>query len=75
MTLRSCEPDIRLVRGGILATAPRDYPYRIGVIGQDEDEARRLFSAAWEAWSELHDRVEAERHGPVKQDRSYTEKG
>jgi hypothetical protein len=27
------------------------------VIGQDEAEARRRFKAAWEAWSELHQRI------------------
>ena len=67
MALKTCEPDIRSLRSGVLATAPRDFPYRIGVVGQDEAEARRRFSAAWEAWSELHDRVEAERSRPVKQ--------
>jgi hypothetical protein len=70
MPLRTCEPDIRPSRSGIMATAPRDFPYRIGVVGQDEDEARRRFTAAWEAWSELHDRVEAEGHRPVKQEPS-----
>lgn len=63
MTLHPCEPDIRQVRAGILATAPPDYPYRIGVIGSDEPEARRRFSYALTRWAELHERVEVERRG------------
>ena len=66
MGLMTCEPEFRDLGKGVLATAPRDFPYRIGVIGQDEDEARRRFTAAWQAWSELHERVEAERNRPVK---------
>jgi hypothetical protein len=67
MTLRSCVPDIRPLATGVLATAPRDFPYRIGVVGDSEDQARERFQTAWEAWSELHDRVEAERKRPAKQ--------
>ena len=67
MTMRPCEPNIIQVRAGVLATAPPDYPYRIGVIGQNEDEARRRFTSALAAWGELHELVEAERNRPVNQ--------
>ena len=61
MVMRPCEPDIQEARAGWLATAPPDYPYRIGVIGQDKAEARKRFIAALAAWGELHELVEAER--------------
>lgn len=60
MSLRLCEPDVRRAANGWLATTPLDHPYRIGVVGRDEDEARRRFAAAFAAWEELHDRAEAE---------------
>ena len=61
MALRTCEPIVFRVRAGWLAKAPPDFPYRIGVIGSDKDEARRRFTAALVTWGELHDRVENER--------------
>ena len=61
MSMRPCEPDITQARAGVQATAPPDYPYRIGVVGHDEAEARRRFSAALAAWGVLHDRIEEER--------------
>lgn len=60
MPLRICEPDITYGVLGWLAVTPTDHPYRIGVVGKDEDEARRRFTAAFAAWEELHDRAEAE---------------
>lgn len=63
MTLRSCEPTIRQARVGWLATTPRDHPYRIGVVGTTEEEARRRFVAEFAAWEELHDRRLAELTG------------
>ena len=61
MAMHPCEPDIIQARAGVLATSPPDYPYRIGVIGHDEDEARRRFTAALARWGELHELVEEER--------------
>jgi hypothetical protein len=56
MTIRQCEPDLVEIVAGWLATTPRDHPYRIGVVGQSPDEARRRFEAAVAAWGELHAR-------------------
>jgi len=61
MPLRPCEPDVRHAAIGWLASTPSDHPYRIGVVGRDEQEARRRFDAAMAAWGELHDRAVAER--------------
>ncbi len=61
--LRPCEPDVRPCPVGFLATSPRDYPYRIGVVGADEEEARRRFVAELAAWEELHDYAEEMRGG------------
>lgn len=61
MEFPSCEPDVREVVAGWLATTPKDHPYRIGVLGTDEAQARRRFVDALEGWKELHNRVEAER--------------
>jgi len=55
--MRRCEPDVRESPGGWLAASPADYPYRIGVLGDDRDEARRKFVAALDAWEELHERA------------------
>lgn len=60
MPLRICEPTVCRAAIGWLATTPPDHPYRIGVVGQDELDARRRFAAAFAAWEELHDRAEAE---------------
>ncbi len=43
---------------GWLACSPPDYPYRIGVVGADLEEARQKFAAAVVAWEELHQRAE-----------------
>jgi hypothetical protein len=56
MSLRACEPNLREGPGGWLANTPPDYPYRIGVVGEDRDDARERFTAALAPWSELHDR-------------------
>ena len=61
MSMRPCEPDISQVKAGVLATTPPDYPYRFGVIGRDEAEARRRFTAALARWAELHELIEEER--------------
>jgi hypothetical protein len=53
-----CFAGVDLVVVFVLATAPPDFPYRIGVVGRDEQEARRRFAAAWDAWSELHELTE-----------------
>jgi hypothetical protein len=45
------------VPSGWLAITPRDHPYRIGVIGDTQEHARRRFVAAFAAWEELHDRT------------------
>lgn len=60
MAVRQCEPEMRKAFKGWLATTPRDHDYRIGVVGDTEDEARRRFVAALAAWEELHERAEAE---------------
>ena len=61
MSMRPCEPDISQARAGVQATAPPDYPYRIGVVGHDEAEARRRFAAALAGWAELHELIEEKR--------------
>jgi hypothetical protein len=48
-------PVLRPARRGVLATAPPDAPFRIGVIGKDESDAARLFRDSVRAWAELHD--------------------
>ncbi len=58
MPIRPCEPNIQRAAIGWLAVTPPDHPYRIGVVGADENEARRRFAAAFSAWEELHDRAE-----------------
>ncbi len=55
--LIACEPDILQGQSCWLAVTPRDHPYRIGVMGASEEEARRRFGAALAAWSELHERA------------------
>lgn len=59
MPLRVCEPDVMPIAAGWIATTPADHPYRIGVVGDDADQARRRFDAAFAAWEELHDRAVA----------------
>lgn len=58
MTIRPCEPEVRTSRAGWMATTPTDHPWRIGVVGASEEEARRRFSYAFAAWEELAGRVE-----------------
>jgi hypothetical protein len=53
-----CEPQILCGARGWLAVSPPDYPYRIGVVGLTEDEARQRFSIALAEWEELHGRAE-----------------
>lgn len=61
MRLRPCEPHLRQTATGWLAATPADYPYRIGVEGSSDDEARRRFAAAFAAWDELHSREDQSR--------------
>lgn len=58
MPIRPCEPDLVEAAGGWLAVTPADHPYRIGVVGETKEEARRRFAGELAAWSELHDRSE-----------------
>jgi hypothetical protein len=57
---KPCEPNLLRVRRGWLALSPRSHPYRIGVLGNSEDEARRRFDIAVQAWKELHEQAEAD---------------
>ena len=58
--IRPSEPEIVRWVSGFAATTPRDHPYRIGVVGSDENEARRRFTAAFAAWDELSHRSKNE---------------
>ena len=58
--IRPCEPEVKESAIGWLAVTPRDHPYRIGVVGASEEEARRRFDSAFLAWDELHERALAE---------------
>lgn len=60
MAIRPCEPEVVRAAAGWLATTPRDHPYRVGVVGGTQDEARRRFVAAMAAWEELHERARQE---------------
>lgn len=51
------EPVVALGACGWMATTPRDHPYRVGVVGDSEDQARRRFADAMFAWRELHERT------------------
>jgi hypothetical protein len=51
-----CEPITREGAVGWLATTPPWHPYRIGVVGDTEAEARQRFTEAFAAWEELHAR-------------------
>lgn len=68
MPIQPCEPNLVAATTGWLATTPRDHPYRIGVIGDTQEEAHRRFVAAVAAWQELHDRTEK----PAIQDTTRT---
>lgn len=59
MGFKLCEPEVYEAAIGWLATTPADHPYRIGVVGGSEEEARRRFVAAMAAWEELHERAVA----------------
>lgn len=56
MTVTRCEPDYRQTPTGVLASTPRDHPYRIGVLGTDREEAKRRFDHALDAWTALNSR-------------------
>ena len=47
MSIRLCEPNIVQSVTGWLAATPADHPYRIGVVGDDEAQARRRFEATF----------------------------
>lgn len=57
---RDAEPRLMRCRRGWLALTPKDHPYRVGVIGADEAEARRRFTVALESWKDLHERAQQE---------------
>jgi hypothetical protein len=59
VTIACCEPVIRSARSGYSATTPNEYPYRIGVVGTTEADARERFGDALAAWTDLHDRAVA----------------
>lgn len=48
-------PVVRPARCGWLATTPPEHPFRIGVIGADEGEARVKFKDELRAWAALRD--------------------
>lgn len=50
------EPRVVMARSGYLAVSPPGATPRIGVIGATEEEARRRFSKALDAWDELEER-------------------
>lgn len=54
-------PRILRARGGYLALCPDDHPWRIGVFGTEESEARLRFEAAVQLWADL-----AQRPDPVR---------
>jgi hypothetical protein len=50
------EPNINVTKYGyVLATTPSSVPVRIGVIGIDEDDARRKFSDSLKRWKQIED--------------------
>jgi hypothetical protein len=55
----ACDPVVRESAVGWLATTPTEHPYRIGVVGRDEDDAREQFGIAFAGWEVLHERAEA----------------
>ena len=59
---RPAEPELQEIKGGRwLARTPRDHPYRIGVVGDTEEEAQRRFAGAMAAWEDLHEHAVQER--------------
>lgn len=54
------KPVVRPARHGWLATTPPEHPMRIGVLGKDESDARRLFNEELRAWAALHDAPDPE---------------
>jgi hypothetical protein len=56
----SIEPEVRPARRGWLAVSRPGSALRIGVVGQDEDDARRRFADELKAWAELVAREEPE---------------
>jgi len=53
-----CEPLCRETPAGWMAYSAPDFPYRIGVVGGTQEEARGRFSDALEAWRELEERAQ-----------------
>jgi hypothetical protein len=51
-------PVVRPVRGGYLALTPPEFPYRIGVFGKGEKEAREGFEIELTSWEELRNQLE-----------------
>lgn len=49
-------PRVTEVREGWLASTPPEHQYRVGVVGQNREEALERLMAAMEAWEELHSR-------------------
>lgn len=65
MTNALHEPELMVIREGILARTPNGHRFRFGVVGRDEAEARRRFDEAcerWATWAALtEERLRAER--------------
>jgi hypothetical protein len=57
----NCTPELRRCPNGWLAVTPAEHPYRIGVIGHTEEDAKSAFSTEMDAWRDLHDYAQAER--------------
>jgi hypothetical protein len=55
-----CEPRVNQCRAGWLASSPTSHPFRIGVVGDDREDAVRKFEAALAAWNELSQRAAQE---------------
>jgi hypothetical protein len=49
-------PEVRRARSGWLAVSEAGSLICIGTVGDTEDEARRRFQEALQAWQRLHDR-------------------
>lgn len=49
-----CQPLLRHARVGWLAMTPPTHPYRIAVVGHNEEDAKHLFAAELREWERLH---------------------